>query len=1110
MKWKANRFFSKNRGKASSSDLPEISISTKAYQSLFRQQLKALRYALGEQKLDRFYKKALHKKTVYCVLESPHANLTALSGHSVADVTPRVKGQAISRTTLPSWHSDGSSLLMNMHFENEVYTSNYSFEDTLSPLMDTLGGVGRGKCLGGIVIYLHRHDLILDSTPAWLSKMASFIGQASAISKQKLPVYILLEGVGVSETVALNNRSSNGVTMPMGMLRDDETVSAEQFGQWFAQAQTELTKRLMRKTLKDVQYVHDVASRKAAFSQLNAVEQGLQQLKKISEQFNHRWNFSGKSTVPWIRAVFIAPTNAAVINGVPSANGLDSGNERHSNNGSYHWWQRFSNILLKDRGCGNPDPKNNSHRKLVALCTGGAVLLGLAWSQLMWRDYAHAGQLVDQFNEYLMPLSSDNSNAMDISLGFDRILETLTSIDAFNDDLGKSAQSTLWLSSFSPSTIDKQQQTLNVFSESILTKEFSAALDQTLLETLHRSNDFEELYPALKSYLYFHQERDQRSEYIMWWFGQRWQQTYQQQPEKRQKLAQYLSLLLENQSIIEAVDAEAVSIARAKMLSTPLAKRLYFDIKQSASNRYSTSSELKEIIGYRQMDVFETESISVPSFYTKVGYQTLFLPKMRQVVEQASADEWVLEESKQEGQANTKADLVSLEKAIYDLYVADYSAAWDDFLDQLAIANTTSFDHLISLVKSTSGRDGAIYRVLSYVHDNTDYYSIPTAVNAAGMVEGAAAIAPPGLALSANKATRGLKGVDRYLEKGIDSIHPMSAVTKHFKRLNSVINNSEGQSSAMQEVDKQLVMLEDYLSELDSSSHDSGNMTSVFDATVKRVKGSRKDAISQLNRTSRLMPEPLNRWVSSLSGQAWGHMVSRTKRLVGDAYQDEIVEFYREHLNKKYPLDSRSEEDLLIDRFSEFFKPEGREQSFFNQYIKPFVRTNNKRWTEKAVDGLSLGFKRDYLTQLQRADDIRKAMFNKRHEAFAELQLQPVYLDANISRFDLNLMGERLSYRHGPQKISKISWPPMLNEDDIAMRFEDYNGNLVTEEMSGDWSLFRLIERYGKETSPNGLRYRMSFEVDGQRAVYNASGRTLSPALLGMLSKYRVPLKPLS
>jgi len=396
------------------------------------------------------------------------------------------------------------------------------------------------------------------------------------------------------------------------------------------------------------------------------------------------------------------------------------------------------------------------------------------------------------------------------------------------------------------------------------------------------------------------------------------------------------------------------------------------------------------------------------------------------------------------------------------------------------------------------------------VHDNTDYYSIPTAVNAAGMVEGAAAIAPPGLALSANKATRGLEGVDRYLEKGIDSIHPMSAVTKHFKRLNSVINNSEGQSSAMQEVDKQLVMLEDYLSELDSSSHDSGNMTSVFDATVKRVKGSRKDAISQLNRTSRLMPEPLNRWVSSLSGQAWGHMVNRTKRLVGDAYQDEIVEFYREHLNKKYPLDSRSEEDLLIDRFSEFFKPEGREQSFFNQYIKPFVRTNNKRWTEKAVDGLSLGFKRDYLSQLQRADDIRKAMFNKRHEAFAELQLQPVYLDANISRFDLNLMGERLSYRHGPQKISKISWPPLLNEDDIAMRFEDYNGNLVTEEMSGDWSLFRLIERYGKETSPNGLRYRMSFEVDGQRAVYNASGRTLSPALLGMLSKYRVPLKPLS
>ncbi|MFD2229143.1 type VI secretion system membrane subunit TssM [Alkalimarinus sediminis] len=1129
MKWKAIRFFSKNREERSSNDLPEMTLSTKAYQSLFKQQIKALSETFGEQKIACLFKQPLHKKTVYCVLESPHANLTALSGHALADVTPRVKGQVTpsqdglnsssfpySRYTLPSWHSDGSSLYMSLHFENEVYTSNYSFEDTLLPLMDTLlppmdslRGRHRNQCLGGIIIYLHRHDLISESAPAWLSKMASFVGQASLKAKQKLPVYIVLEGVGSSETITFDNASSNSLTMPIGMFRDDETVSAEQFGQWFSQAQGELTKRLMRKTLKRVQYVHDVESRKAAFSHLNAIEQGLQQLKQVSEQLNHRWSFSGKPIVPWVRAVFIAPNNTAVISGVSGVSGTHA-LSRQGDTGCYQWWQRFSNILHKDKGCGKAEPDNNNHRKLVASCAGGVVLLGLVWSQLMWRDYAQAGQLVDQFNEQLMPLSSANGNGAELSAGFDRILEKLIAIDAYNVNLDEEKQSADWLSSFLDSTIDKQQQTLRLISDSVLMNDFNAALDQLLLETLHRHDDFEALYPALKSYLYFHQDRAQRSEYLMWWFGQQWQQTYQHQPDKRQMLAGYLSAFLESQTIVEAVDEEAVAIARAKMLSTPLAKRMYFDIKQSANNRYSASSELKEIIGYRQMDVFDAASVSVPTFYTKLGYQTQFLPKMRQAVEQVSADEWVLGEAKQGRQAANTSDSASLENSIYDLYIAEYTAAWDDFLDQLAIAKSTSFDHLISLVKGSSGSDGAVSRVLNYVHDNTNFYSIPTAASAAGVIEGAAGVVPSSLAASANKASRGLKGVDHYLnEKGGDTLHPMSAVTKHYKRLNSVINNSENKSSAMEEINKQLVMLEEYLSELDSSNHDLSNMSAVFDATVKRVKGSRKDAISQLNRTSRLMPEPLNRWVSSLSGQSWGHMVSRTKRFIDDAYQNEIVEFYSAHLNKKYPLSPQAEDDVLVDRFSEFFKPEGREQNFFNQYLQPFIRTSNKRWTEKSVDGLSLGFKRDYLAQLKRANTIRKILFNSNQEAFAELQLQPVYLDANISRFDLNLMGARLSYRHGPQKVSKISWPPLLNEDDIAMRFEDYNGNLVTEEMSGEWSLFRLIERYGKESSPNGQRFRMSFEVEGQRAVYNASGRTLTPALLSMLSKYRAPLKPL-
>lgn len=1129
MNLKGIRFFNKKREITPSASLSERITSTKAYQALYRQQLKALRGVFGEKTFERVYKKPFKNKTIYWVLESPHANLTALSGHSVADITPPANEPLASiknglnaaiapknSYTLPSWYSDGTSLFTGFHFENEVYGSNYSFEDTLKPLVDTLGARRHGQRFGGVVIYLHRDDLTFDSTPAWLGKMASFVGQASLVSNQPLPVYIVLEGGGLPNVVTEDRTNADFANMPVSMFRDQSTVLAEQFGQWFSQAQSELTHRLLRKTLKDVQYVHDVDSRRAVFSALNAIEQGLRQLKQVSEHLNHRWHFSGQAIAPWVRAVFLAP-NSTPVSVRHSEYRLITEAEasQPQSEGRNQWWLTFSHILVKDRGCGKVEPEHKWRQQSVAIGTAITLVLGLIWSQLMWRDYAHADDTVELFNEQVLAWSASKANDINGSSGFDGILDTLISVKLFDDGLDEEQQIAGWPNALLSQSIEQQQRTLSGISDSLLMNEFNHVIDQTLLDVLVNGQTFDVLYPALKSYLLFHQDRPQRSDYLLTWFSRHWQKAYPNHPEKRQQLAEYLSVLLANQQrdkqqIDPQVDAQQVLIARSKMLETPLAKRMYFEIKQSALKHFSRKNELKDVIGYQQMDVFDNPSVSVPSFYSKLGYQTLFLPKMRQVVEQASADEWVLAEPKQVNNPNNNVDAASLEKEIYELYIADYLVVWGDFLSQLTVAKTGSFDHLTSVLKGASGRDGAIQRVLGYVYDNTHFLSIPNVVNATGAVERASGLVPTSLASSANKATRVLNGVDGYLtEKGMDSIHPMNAVTQHFSPLNAVINNSENKSSAIQAVDRQLVMLEEYISDFDSASNNMSNMTSVFDATVKRIKGSRKDAISQLKRTSRLMPEPLKRWAQSLSGQAWGLMVGQTKHYINDAYENDIVAFYDAHLNKKYPLNTQAEDDISVDRFSEFFKPEGREQAYFNQYLKPFIRTHSKRWTEKSIDGVSLGFKKEYLRQLKRAQDIRKSMFNRQHDVYVELQLQPVYLDANISRFELNLMGERLSYRHGPQKVSKIAWPPNLNEGDITMRFEDYNGNLVTESVTGDWSVFKLIERFGKESSPNGQRFRMSFEVNGQRAVYKASGRTLSPALLHLLSQYRAPLKPL-
>ena len=50
-----------------------------------------------------------------------------------------------------------------------------------------------------------------------------------------------------------------------------------------------------------------------------------------------------------------------------------------------------------------------------------------------------------------------------------------------------------------------------------------------------------------------------------------------------------------------------------------------------------------------------------------------------------------------------------------------------------------------------------------------------------------------------------------------------------------------------------------------------------------------------------------------------------------------------------------------------------------------------------------------------------------------QFSLRPLYLDANVSRFELDMLGERMQYRHGPSQKTKVSWPADQLVSDIPL-----------------------------------------------------------------------------
>jgi type VI secretion system protein ImpL len=73
------------------------------------------------------------------------------------------------------------------------------------------------------------------------------------------------------------------------------------------------------------------------------------------------------------------------------------------------------------------------------------------------------------------------------------------------------------------------------------------------------------------------------------------------------------------------------------------------------------------------------------------------------------------------------------------------------------------------------------------------------------------------------------------------------------------------------------------------------------------------------------------------------------------------------------------------------------------------------------------------------------------------LTLVPVRLDADVSRFVLEVDGQSFDYRHGPQRQWSVTWPG----EGLGMArimFEEASGGRPTVIEEGPWAFFRLLD----------------------------------------------------
>jgi type VI secretion system protein ImpL len=119
--------------------------------------------------------------------------------------------------------------------------------------------------------------------------------------------------------------------------------------------------------------------------------------------------------------------------------------------------------------------------------------------------------------------------------------------------------------------------------------------------------------------------------------------------------------------------------------------------------------------------------------------------------------------------------------------------------------------------------------------------------------------------------------------------------------------------------------------------------------------------------------------------------------------------------------------------------------------------------------------------QFEAVDRIRQQFFRAGSaEPELKFSLTPVYLDAGVSRFVLEVDGQRYEYAHGPQTRWPVRWPSEAG-DQVAVTFDTGAGAGASAVYDGPWAIFRLLDA-SSLTAQSETRFGIAISAGGNSA----------------------------
>lgn len=616
------------------------------------------------------------------------------------------------------------------------------------------------------------------------------------------------------------------------------------------------------------------------------------------------------------------------------------------------------------------------------------------------------------------------------------------------------------------------------------------------------SGDMTNIYRALKVYLLLGKQGESTDDpAILAWFDQTWREEYPGRAglEFIDQLKGHLQAMLElddRREILVGLDQTTVDRARAAIAQLPMDEQAYAIIMDGALAAGLQDWNLASAVGNGATEVFATRdgsdlsSLSVPGLYTYEGFWGYFFDQLEVVGEELRRDQWVLGE--QGSSVEIERRLARLDRDLMERYRAGFTESWNGMLTNLTLnsmvadkpvyaalgtAASASASPILALVKAV---DEQTYLSREYEQlDGVDLDAKPAEGDANGvgnkignqLLDRMKDRSGPVQRILMDEARQraGKTGLRAGGGTGEASsvTAPIDAISKAFENWHLLVLGETGQRP----IDTLL-----------------GNLGAVWNNLKLAEFNPESSAaalptlLNTLTQYNSQLPAPLSRMVSRAESDFRAGASDASIETMNRALSDRITFICRDTITSSYPFGDASR-SLSIDNFSRFFGPGGAMDSYFTEYLEPYVERTPEGLSWRADKEITQRMSANTLMQFQRAERIRRAYFaGGGSEPSVEITVAQADANPTIESALLTINDEMIPTTIGSLPRT-IVWPgtgrstmlqlsPPLDRES-SLRFE-----------GSPWTIIDFMNA-ATSTEQRGDTLRARFNVGGRNITYD-------------------------